>query len=146
MHVNDAPVHIEMMATESGHIVAIATLDAERSLNSLTLTMVDLLLPQLSAWASDERVVAVVLRGRGERAFCAGGDVRALTQFARTGEGDANYPLNFFAREYRLDYAIREFPKPLVVWGTGVVMGGGMGLLLGAPFRVVTETTRMAMP
>lgn len=146
MHVNDAPVHIEMMATESGHIVAIATLDAERSLNSLTLAMVDLLLPQLSAWASDERVVAVVLRGRGERAFCAGGDVRALTQFARTGEGDANYPLNFFAREYRLDYAIREFPKPLVVWGTGVVMGGGMGLLLGAPFRVVTETTRMAMP
>lgn len=146
MQVSDSPVHIQPLTTQSGHVVMIATLDAERSLNSLTLAMVDQLLPLLSAWAADDQVAAVVLRGRGERAFCAGGDVRALTQFARTGEGDASYPLQFFAREYRLDYAIREFPKPLLVWGTGVVMGGGMGLLLGASFRVVTETTRMAMP
>lgn len=146
MHVSEAPVHIELLATASGHSIAVATLDAERSLNSLTLAMVDVLLPQLEAWAADDRVVAVLLRGRGERAFCAGGDVRALTQHARTGEGDADYPAHFFAREYRLDYAIREFPKPLLVWGTGVVMGGGMGLMLGASFRVVTETTRMAMP
>lgn len=141
-----APVHVELLPTACGRAIAVATLDAERSLNSLTLTMVDALLPQLASWADDDRVVAVLLRGRGERAFCAGGDVRALTQHARTGEGDAGYPAHFFAREYRLDYAIREFPKPLLVWGTGVVMGGGMGLLLGASFRVATETTRMAMP
>lgn len=141
-----APVHVELLPTACGRAIAVATLDAERSLNSLTLAMVDILLPQLASWADDDRVLAVLLRGRGERAFCAGGDVRALTQHARTGEGDATYPAHFFAREYRLDYAIREFPKPLLVWGTGVVMGGGMGLLLGARFRIVTETTRMAMP
>ena len=140
------PVHFELLPTACGHVIAVATLDAERSLNALTLAMVDALLPQLESWAKDDRVVAVLLRGRGDRAFCAGGDVRALTQHARTGEGDAGYPAHFFAREYRLDYAIREFPKPLLVWATGVVMGGGMGLLLGASFRVVTETTRMAMP
>lgn len=141
-----APVHVELLPTACGRFIALATLDAERSLNSLTLAMVDALLPQLAAWADDAQVLAVLLRGRGERAFCAGGDVRALTAFARTGEGDASYPAHFFAREYRLDYAIRQFPKPLLVWGTGVVMGGGMGLLLGARFRVATETTRMAMP
>lgn len=146
MQTATAPVHVELLPTACGRAIAVATLDAERSLNSLTLAMVDALLPQLASWAEDERVLAVLLRGRGERAFCAGGDVRALTQHARTGEGDAGYPAHFFAREYRLDYAIREFPKPLLVWGTGVVMGGGMGLLLGARFRIVTETTRMAMP
>ncbi|MES3041296.1 MAG: enoyl-CoA hydratase/isomerase family protein [Pseudomonadota bacterium] len=146
MEAVSAPVHVELLPTACGRAIAVATLDAERSLNSLTLAMVDALLPRLASWADDDHVVAVLLRGRGERAFCAGGDVRALTQHARTGEGDAGYPAHFFAREYRLDYAIREFPKPLLVWGTGVVMGGGMGLLLGASFRVATETTRMAMP
>lgn len=140
------PVRVELLPTACGRFIALAMLDAERSLNSLTLAMVDALLPQLAEWADDDRVLAVLLRGSGERAFCAGGDVRALTEFARTGNGDAGYPAHFFAREYRLDYAIRQFPKPLLVWGTGVVMGGGMGLLLGARFRVATETTRMAMP
>lgn len=146
MQTTTPPVHVELLPTACGRFIAVAMLDAERSLNSLTLAMVDALLPQLAAWAVDDAVLAVLLRGRGERAFCAGGDVRALTEFARTRQGDAGYPAHFFAREYRLDYAIRQFPKPLLVWGTGVVMGGGMGLLLGARFRVATETTRMAMP
>lgn len=146
MQTATPPVHVEWLPTACGRVIALAILDAERSLNSLTLAMVDTLLPQLAAWAEDDRVLAVLLRGRGERAFCAGGDVRALTEFARTGQGDAGYPAHFFAREYRLDYAIRQYPKPLLVWGTGVVMGGGMGLMLGARFRVATETTRMAMP
>lgn len=137
---------IDYLVTACGRRLAIATLDSERSLNALTLEMVDALLPALAAWAKDDSVLAVLLRGRGERAFCAGGDVRRLTQAARTGEGDSQYPAHFFAREYRLDYAIHRFAKPLLVWGTGVVMGGGMGLFAGARFRVVTETTRMAMP
>lgn len=140
------PVQCETRELASGRCLGIATLDSERSLNALTLDMVDCLLPHLAAWAADERVVMVLLRGRGERAFCAGGDVRRLTEFARSGEGDALAAGHFFAREYRLDYAIHQFPKPLLVWGSGIVMGGGMGLWMGARFRVVTETTRMAMP
>lgn len=139
-------VAFDYVATACGRRLAIATLDSERSLNALTLDMVDALLPALAEWALDDAIVAVLLRGRGDRAFCAGGDVRRLTEAARTGSGDRHYPSHFFAREYRLDYAIHQFPKPLLVWGTGVVMGGGMGLFAGAPFRVATETTRMAMP
>lgn len=89
MQTATTPVHVELLPTACGRAIAVATLDAERSLNSLTLAMVDALLPQLAAWADDDQVVAVLLRGRGDRAFCAGGDVRALTQHARTGEGDA---------------------------------------------------------
>lgn len=140
------PVAFEYLPTACGRRLAIATLDSERSLNALTLDMVEALLPVLADWAADASVLAVLLRGRGDRAFCAGGDVRRLTEAARTGTGDAGYPAHFFAREYRLDYAIHRFPKPLLVWGTGVVMGGGLGLFSGARFRVVTETTRMAMP
>lgn len=144
--MTDACVLLETHETASGHRVAIATLNSERSLNALTREMVDLLLPALTAWAADDRIVLVLLRGAGERAFCAGGDVRRLTEHARTGEGDAADAGDFFAREYRLDYFIHRYPKPLLVWGTGVIMGGGMGLFAGAACRVVTETSRLAMP
>lgn len=144
--MTDSCVLLETRETASGHLLAVATLNSERSLNALTRDMVDALLPALTAWAADDRVAVVLLRGAGERAFCAGGDVRRLTEHARTGTGDAADAGEFFAREYRLDYFIHRYPKPLLVWGTGVVMGGGMGLFAGAGFRVVTETSRLAMP
>ena len=140
------PVAFETLAMADGRLLGIATLDSERSLNALNLAMVEALLAQLSQWADDDAIAMVLLRGRGERAFCAGGDVRDLTQAARTGEGDRLAPAHFFAREYRLDYLIHQYAKPLLVWGTGVVMGGGIGLFAGARYRVVTETSRLAMP
>lgn len=124
-------------------VIAVATLNAEKSLNSLTLEMVDLLREQLTAWEQDPAVNCVVLTGRGDRAFCAGGDVVRLHRSATAGDGHA---ATFFEREYRLDYQIHTYSKPIVVWGNGIVMGGGLGLLGGASHRVVTESTRMAMP
>lgn len=144
--MSTSPVVFETLVMADGRHIGIATLDSERSLNALTLTMVEVLLRELEQWAMQEKVAMVVLRGRGERAFCAGGDVRDLTQAARTGEGDALAPAQFFAAEYRLDYLIHQYTKPLLVWGTGVVMGGGIGLFAGARYRVVTETSRLAMP
>ncbi len=141
-----SPVVFDTLAMVDGQYLGIATLDSERSLNALTLAMVEALLPQLEQWANDARIAMVLLRGRGDRAFCAGGDVRDLTQAARTGEGAPMAPAHFFAREYRLDYYIHQYAKPLLVWGNGVVMGGGMGLFAGARYRVVTETSRLAMP
>lgn len=124
--------------------VAYATLNSEASLNSLTMEMIDLLTPQLAAWARDPEVALVVLKGAGEKAFCAGGDVRQLHACVTTGrQRDAE---RFFEKEYQLDYAIHVYPKPLVVWGHGIVMGGGLGLMAGASHRVVTEATKMAMP
>lgn len=136
----------EYLATACGRRLALATLDSEKSLNALTLPMVDALQRALDAWAVDDSVVAVLLRGRGERAFCAGGDVRKLTEAARAGTPDAGPAAAFFGNEYRLDHTIHRYRKPLLVWGSGVVMGGGMGLFAGARHRLVTETSRLAMP
>jgi enoyl-CoA hydratase/carnithine racemase len=130
--------------TADGRLIQEVVLDAERSLNALSLEMVELLRPRLTDWASDEQVLAVVLRGRGERAFCAGGDVVSLARDILAGDRDAS--LRYFEAEYRLDYQLHLFPKPLIGWGNGFVMGGGMGLLSGCSHRVVTEHSHLAMP
>lgn len=136
----------ERVATTDGRFLGVLCLDSPSTLNALSLEMVQALQQALDTWASDDTVVAVLIRGQGEKAFCAGGDVRRLTEHARTGTGDPRAAGDFFAHEYRLDLTLHRYPKPVLVWGSGIVMGGGMGLLMGARFRVVTETSRLAMP
>jgi enoyl-CoA hydratase/carnithine racemase len=132
-----------------GFRLGIATLNAEKSLNALTLEMIRLLDAQLKRWSVDESIACVVLLGAGGKAFCAGGDVRSLRDSIladaelRTPD---SYAQTFFSEEYRLDHSIHTYAKPLLVWGSGIVMGGGLGLLAGASHRVVTETSRIAMP
>ncbi len=132
-------------ATQDGHVIAEVKLNAERSLNALTLEMCEEMLPRLRDWATDERVVAVLLDSAGEKAFCAGGDVVNLYKTI-TGEGDPSFPERFFETEYRLDFLLHTYPKPVICWGNGIVMGGGMGLLSASSHRIVTETSRLAMP
>ncbi|WP_444903193.1 enoyl-CoA hydratase/isomerase family protein [Microbulbifer sp. CnH-101-E] len=128
--------------------LAIATLNLPKALNALNLQMIDLLSAQLDQWADDDAVAAVWIDGSGDKALCAGGDVVALyEQSAAYGETpEYCYTTEFFSREYRLDYQIHTYTKPIVVWGGGIVMGGGIGIMAGASHRIVTETTRMAMP
>lgn len=128
--------------------IALATLNSDKSLNALTPTMIRALDAQLTDWARDPLIACVVLRGAGERAFCAGGDVRALRSALVDAPAPAPHPAAavFFAEEYTLDYRIHCYPKPVVVWGSGIVMGGGLGLLAGASHRVLTATSRIAMP
>jgi len=143
-----APVLFEEREAQNGKRVAIATLNAERSLNSLTLEMIDLLQEKFSAWENNDDIACVFLQGTGDKAFCAGGDVIAL-HAGSAAYGDElpnNAAIEFFTREYALDYHIHVYKKPVVVWGNGIVMGGGLGLMSGASHRVVTENTRMAMP
>src|SRR5690554_6159952 len=133
--------------TADGHKIGIATLNSERSLNALSLAMIDALEPQLEAWANDDSIVCVWLEGAGEKAFCAGGDIVAMYKAAKDlPKEPVAEVVDFFTREYRLDYRIHTYPKPLVVWGDGFVMGGGMGLMNGASHRIVTERSRLAMP
>lgn len=120
-------------------------LNSERSLNALQLEMIDLIQPQLDAWQDDDSIVAVVMDSVGTKAFCAGGDVVGLYHELKVGNTE-ELPLAFFGREYRLDYTLHTYPKPIICWGSGIVMGGGMGLMNGCSHRVVTETTMMAMP
>lgn len=145
--VSDAPVVLlEERPALDGRVLAIATLNNERALNSLSLDMISILLPAMQRWAADERVVAVFLQGAGEKAFCAGGDVRRICLAVRENGIDDPYAQAFFTEEYKLDHLIHTFPKPVIVWGQGIVMGGGIGLMGGASHRVVTETSKLAMP
>ena len=142
------PVIFSTVTTASGLQFGRATLNTPASLNALSLAMVDLLSPQLDAWATDPTIAGVVLDAAGDKAFCAGGDVISLYRSIRAA-GPGQVPLEaarFFEREYRLDYRIHTYPKPFLCWGHGIVMGGGIGLLAGASHRVVTPKTRLAMP
>lgn len=140
-------LHFEERHCQHGARLGIATLDAPASLNALSLPMINALTAQLDAWATDPAIVCVLLRGNGSKAFCAGGDVLQLVQTCREQPGVIpELARTFFATEYRLDYRLHTYPKPLIGWGHGYVMGGGMGLLQGANIRIVTPSSRLAMP
>ncbi len=109
--------------------------------------MVDTLSAQLLAWRDDPSIAAVFIDGTGEKAFCAGGDVQALRDSClATPGGPCEYAETFFAREYAMNYLLHTYPKPIICWGHGVVMGGGLGILAGCSHRLVSERTRIGMP
>lgn len=140
----DQVVVFSEQALSDGRRLAVARINSPRSLNALSLEMIRLLKPKLDQWAQDPQIAAVWLEGTGEKALCAGGDVLALYRAMTEGkpaDGDT-----FFSEEYRLDYTIHTFPKPFIVWGNGIVMGGGLGLMAGASFRIATENAHIAMP
>jgi len=140
-------VQCEEQTGVDGARLGIVTLNSEKALNALSLPMIEVIDQQLAEWADNPEVVCVLLRGAGAKAFCAGGDVRSLVQACRDHPGEVP-PLatRFFAAEYRLDYRLHTYPKPLLCWGHGHVLGGGMGLLQGARVRIVTPSSRLAMP
>jgi len=149
----DPVVLLSERATGDGRLIGIASLNSPRTLNGFSLDMAHLLDARLQRWADDERIVCVLLQGAGEKAFCAGGDLRALYQSMQTyrasGSDDIltnTYAADFFALEYRLDYRIHTYTKPIICWGHGIVMGGGIGLMAGASHRVVSEHSKLAFP
>lgn len=142
----DAAVLVRTQAAASGTL-GLLTLNSPGTLNSLTLEMVDLIQGALDTWRDDPAITAIVIDGTGEKAFCAGGDVHALhASSSGTPGGPCEYAETFFAREYRMNYTLHTFEKPILCWGHGIVMGGGLGVMAGCAHRVVTEATRIAMP
>lgn len=119
------------------------TLNRPGALNALTLDMVRALQSALIEWRADRAVKAVVVDGAGERAFCAGGDIRMLADSGRAGDGRAE---TFWREEYRLNQLIHRYPKPYVALVDGITMGGGMGLSVHGSFRVAGDRTLVAMP
>jgi enoyl-CoA hydratase len=118
-------------------------LNRPKALNALTLEMSHAMESQLRAWAGDHAVRAVLVRGAGERAFSAGGDIRRIYDEGRAG-GD--YPYRFWADEYRLNALIKHWPKPYVAFIDGIVMGGGVGVSVHGSHRVASEHALFAMP
>ncbi|RZL66082.1 MAG: enoyl-CoA hydratase/isomerase family protein [Variovorax sp.] len=140
-------VLFDEIKTAGGQRFGVATLNAPTSLNALSVDMVRLLTPKLREWAADANIVGVWMDAAGEKAFCAGGDLRQLYQtLLDCGPARNEYAERFFGEEYELDDLIHNFPKPFLCWGHGIVMGGGIGLMAGASHRVVTPQSRLAMP
>lgn len=123
--------------------VGVATLNRPKALNALTLPMIRAYWRQLDAWEHDPAVKAVVLRGTGERAFCAGGDIRAIHDAGKAGD---RLTRDFFREEYALNHRIHAMAKPHVALIDGITMGGGVGLSVHGSHRVATERTLFAMP
>ncbi|MCW5593340.1 MAG: enoyl-CoA hydratase/isomerase family protein [Burkholderiales bacterium] len=123
--------------------VAWVTLDRPAALNALSLAMLEGLAQWLDDWEQDDRVRLVALRGAGDKAFCAGGDIRELRSLFVGGSGRHRH---FFEVEYSLDHRIHTYPKPMVAVMDGITMGGGMGIAQGATLRIAGPRTRVAMP
>jgi enoyl-CoA hydratase/carnithine racemase len=140
-------LRLDELPTACGRRFGVVTLHAPETLNALSLTMVQTMLPAFRRWQTDDAIVGVFLHSAGDRAFCAGADLHELYHSLRSGEPvPSAYARGFFAEEYELDYLIHTYAKPIVCWGHGIVMGGGIGLMSGASHRVVTPASRLAMP
>jgi enoyl-CoA hydratase len=121
----------------------IITLNRPKALNALTLDMVHAMRAQLDAWRDDRAIELVIIRGAGERAFCAGGDIRALYESGKSGNP---YAIDFYAHEYRLNTVIKRYPKPYIALINGIAMGGGVGVSVHGRYRVAGEGCVFAMP
>lgn len=123
--------------------VGLITLNRPKALNALTHGMAVAMHVRLREWAGDDAVKTVVVQGTGDRAFCAGGDIRTLYD---SGKDGTPYALEFYRDEYLLNAYIKHYPKPYVALIRGIMMGGGVGVSLHGSHRVADETTLFAMP
>ena len=126
--------------------LGLVTLNRPKALNALTHAMILALEARLERWRHDPAIRIVAIRGAGERAFCAGGDIRALYEAGRPGGARGRANFQFYADEYRLNTMIKRYPKPYVALMDGIVMGGGVGVSIHGSHRIATERTVFAMP
>jgi enoyl-CoA hydratase len=125
-------------------VAGLITLDRPGALNALTLTMVREMRRALDAWEADPAVARVIVAGAGEKAFCAGGDIRRLYELGKAGRQEE--ARTFWREEYELNIRIKRFSKPYIALIDGIVMGGGVGVSLHGSHRVVGERAVFAMP
>ncbi|HEX3395165.1 MAG TPA: enoyl-CoA hydratase/isomerase family protein [Steroidobacteraceae bacterium] len=133
---------MEVLSENRNH-VAFITLNRPQALNALSLEMIMRLRTLFAEYQADPEIYAVLIRGAGDKAFCAGGDIRALYHSFNNSQ---SLHQEFFAAEYPLDYQLYSYPKPYVVLMDGITLGGGMGIAQGSTFRIVSRRTQMAMP
>lgn len=140
----------EHVQTAIKNRIGFITLNRPKALNSLSLDMIRAMTDALLSWRDDADVSAVVIHGAGEKAFCAGGDIRFFHEAGHaTPKKNSALLEDFFTEEYALNHLIHYYPKPYIAYMDGIVMGGGMGVAQAGPtcrLRIVTERTRMAMP
>ncbi|XP_017290886.1 3-hydroxyisobutyryl-CoA hydrolase, mitochondrial isoform X1 [Kryptolebias marmoratus] len=141
-HMMSGHVEPEVLLEKVGG-AGVITMNRPKVLNALNLTMIRQIYPQLKKWESDDETGVVIIKGAGGKAFCAGGDIRAVTEAGKVGGSLAQ---DFFREEYILNNAIGAYRKPYIAIIDGITMGGGVGLSVHGRFRVATEKTLFAMP
>nr|XP_046259748.1 3-hydroxyisobutyryl-CoA hydrolase, mitochondrial isoform X1 [Scatophagus argus] len=141
-HMMSSQVEPEVLLEKAG-CAGVITINRPKVLNALNLTMIRQICPQLKKWENDKEIGIVIIKGAGGKAFCAGGDIRAVTEAGKVGDSLAE---DFFREEYILNNAIGSCRKPYVALIDGITMGGGVGLSVHGRFRVATEKTLFAMP
>jgi len=134
---------VEVLCEKQGE-AGLITLNRPKALNALTLIMVREMRRALDAWATDPQVTRIVVQGAGEKAFCAGGDIRQLTEDLKAGRREP--ALAFWREEYQLNIAIKRYPKPYISLIDGIVMGGGVGISVHGSHRVAGDKYGFAMP
>ncbi len=141
---------IETVKLAISGTTGLITLNRPKSLNALNQAMcVGRSTPRSPLWAKDDGIAAVLIRGAGDRAFCAGGDVRLAREDGlawKKGESDGRLGRDFFRDEYRMNRRIKTFPKPYIALIDGITMGGGVGLSVHGRYRLATKRTQLAMP
>ena len=123
--------------------LGLITLNRPKALNALTLSMVRKIHPKLKEWENDSSIKYVLIKAQGEKAFCAGGDIRALHDWGKNNEDEA---IGFYREEYTLNQYIKRYPKPYISLVNGIVMGGGVGLSVHGSHRIAGENYSFAMP
>uniref|UniRef100_A0A8C0XMF9 3-hydroxyisobutyryl-CoA hydrolase n=1 Tax=Castor canadensis TaxID=51338 RepID=A0A8C0XMF9_CASCN len=121
----------------------VITLNRPKLLNALTQNMIRQIYPQLKKWEQDPHTFLIIIKGAGEKAFCAGGDIKVISEASKAKQRLAQ---DFFREEYILNNAIGSCQKPYVALIDGITMGGGVGVSVHGQFRVATERTLFAMP
>lgn len=119
-------------------------LNRPQNLNALNLPMCTAIFQHLQQWAAQDSIKAVIIQGAGERAFCAGGDVRQM--YENVQHGQVEEVMDFFQQEYRMNTAIFNFPKPYIAFLDGITMGGGVGLSIHGSHAIASERLTWAMP
>jgi enoyl-CoA hydratase len=132
----------EVIFTTEGPL-GVITLNRPQALNALNLAMIQGIKSQLKHWGKSTDIKAVLVRSHSERAFCAGGDIRAVYEYKQQGRNDI---ANFFQEEYSLNEMIKNYPKPYIALMHGITMGGGLGISIHGSLRIAADNLTLAMP
>ena len=127
-----------------GHII----LNKPKALNAINIEMIDAIEAALDECEKNIEIKCVFISGNGGKAFCAGGDVVGLYNSMQETKPNEipETAAKFFTKEYKMDYRLHSFPKPIIAWGDGIVMGGGIGIMSACSHRITTEKSMLAMP
>lgn len=132
------------------NIVLEIQINNPEKLHVLNIDILQQLHKQLNLWEKNKDLRAIFIHATGDRAFCAGGDIVQLYQAILTSKNPSQNPdplvRNFFKTEYEINHRLFHFPKPVIVWGNGFVIGGGMGLFMSSSHSILTENSLLSMP